>query len=268
MNNLTALNIQHLTNNISHDIILHPTSIAYIQSLLSPYAQVLDQASSVNHIIDWLPKALPGLIDIKSLNTPIEDLSRLKGGLNDGPEFVQLAKSIIIDKLISRLIISVNDDILFYKGDNMILPWDILESTSFDDTLRERLGILKGQQSLPVQIIIENIIHNHEFTEEFTMGLLLYSLVSQKPLQILLFGIPLNNDYFLNPNGNRYTKFCHNARRTEYSIIIGGVNYCFITIGFIHGFITGASWYNDDHHRYWSNLISYEMDPKGIQVNF
>ena len=92
--------------------------------------------------------------------------------------------------------------------------------------------------------------------------------MAQKPIQVRIFGIPFTNDYFLNPEGNRYTKLCNNARRTEYSVNIGGVTYCFITVAFMQGFATGASWFDDDHHNYWSNLISYEIDPNGSQVNF
>jgi hypothetical protein len=66
-----------------------------------------------------------------------------------------------------------------------------------------------------------------------------------------MFNIPFSNNYFLNPEGNRYTRFCYNARRTEYSVVIGEVSYCFITPEFMRGFATGASWYDEDHHKYW-----------------
>ena len=268
MNNLTAHNIQNISSNISKNVVLHPTSIGYIQNLITPYAQILDQANSVKDVTDWIPKALPLLVSPISVDIAVDKLVKLKGGIKEGTEFVQLAKNTVVNILIGTIISSVDNDIIFYKSDNMILPWDIKESMFFHNNLLESFGIVKGDNKLPVEIIIDNKSYEHQLTEEFTMGLLLYSLVAQKPIHIKLFGIPLSYDYFLNPQGNRYTKFCSDARRTEYSVVIGGVNYCFITPDFMQGIATGASWYNDDHHKYWTDLISYEINPKGVLVNF
>ena len=268
MNRLSALNITQLSTQISPDLLLHPTSIAYLQFLLSPYAQALETATTVESVINWIPEALPGIIRGTPVTTAVNDLSKLKGGLTDGPEFVALAKNIVIDELIKRLVKAVYDDVLFYKGDNVILPWDIKESMFFDDFLAQRFGVVKGDSTLPVEVVVGSSRYTHNFSEELTMGLLLYSLLSQTPLAIFVFGIPLTKDYFLDPQGNRYTKLCSNARRPEYSVQIAGVTYCFITVSFMQGFSTGASWFNDDHHRYWTNLISYEHDPSGVQVSF
>ncbi|CAH6420183.1 Hypothetical protein HVR_LOCUS1118 [uncultured virus] len=267
MNYLTAYNIQRLATSVLNDIVLHPTSIAYIQTLIGPYAKVLDTATSVTAIRMWIPQALLNVVSVSDLDTAIEDLSKLKGGLKDGPEFVELAKSRIIDILVVKLIADVDRDVLFYKGDNYVIPWDIKESLFFHETMAAIFGITKGDEDLPVEIIIDGMSHTHNFTEEFTMGLLLYSLMAQRNFEIRLFGIPFSKDYFLNPNGNRYTKFCSNRRQTEYSVNIGGVKYCFITVAFMQGFATGAEWYKDDHHKYWSDLTSYD-DFKGRLITF
>lgn len=268
MNYLNARNIQQISTGISPVISLHPTSISYIQALITPYAQVLDTATTVDSIINWVPQALERLVYANSVINAIDELSRLKSGLREGPEFLETAKRTVIDDLIRRMIRAVNNDILFYKGDNVILPWDIKESMFFDDTLAQKFGITKGDDNLPVDVTIENNVYTHQFNEELTMGLLLYSLVAQKPIRIQIFGIPFSYDYYLNPDGNRYTKLCHNARRSEFSVIIGGITYCFITAHFMQGFATGAGWFGDDHRLYWSELISYEAGPSGIRVNF
>ena len=268
MNRLSALNITQITSQISPNLVLHPTSIAYLQFLLTPYAQALDTALTVDSVINWIPQALPGIIREIPVTTAVNNLSRLKGGLTDGPEFVDLAKNTVVDELIKRFVKAVDDDILFYKGDNVILPWDIKESMFFDDFLGQRFGVVKGDGTLPVEVVIGNSRYTHNFSEELTMGILLYSLLSQTSIQIFVFGIPFTNDYFLDPRGNRYTKLCHNARRPEFSVEISGATYCFITTAFMQGFATGASWFNDDHHRYWTNLISYEQNPLGVQVTF
>lgn len=268
MNYLTTSNILRVSNNILKNSTLHPTSIAYIRSLISPFAEVISGAITVQSIIEWIPQVLPGLISIEEINNDMKELNKIKGGITEGPDFVQIAISSVIKQLIIKLLAGLEFDVKFHKGDNIILPWDIQDHTYNNPVLQEKLGIVRFNDKLPVRINIDRNIYDHQFNEEFTMGLLLYSLVAQKPFKIIMFDVDLSNDYFLNPQGNRYTKFCSNARRTEFSVIISNVTYCFLSASFIQGFSTGASWYNEDHHIYWSNLISYEMNSKGVHVNF
>ena len=56
MNYLSAQNIQNISMEISRGITVHPTAIAYIQALITPYAQMLDTAVDTESIIKWIPK--------------------------------------------------------------------------------------------------------------------------------------------------------------------------------------------------------------------
>lgn len=268
MNYITTYNIQQVSSLAFKSIVLHPTSIAYIQDVITPYAKVLDTATDIDGIKAWLPLVLSGVVGPRAIDTAVDELAKLKGGLREGPEFLELAKKAVVDVMIRRLISNVEADIIFITGDNEVLPWDIKESIILDENLRKALKITQGYTMLPVEVIINDKSFTHEFTNEFTCGLLLYSLMSRNNFIIRLFGIPFNNNYFLNPQGNRYTKLCLNKRKPDYSILIGGVTYCFVTTDFIQGFATGALWFNDDHHKYWSNLISYVENRHGAPLEF
>lgn len=269
MNYLTAHNIQHFAQSINKDIILHPTSIGYIQSLVTPYAKVLDTAINVESIKAWIPQAVGTLIPVGIVNTTLANLSKLKGGITEGPEFIELAKGTVIDTLISKIINQdVFTDVIFFTDDNVILPWDIKTAIFFHEPVMIAFGVLKGEPTLPTEVVIQGRSFTYEASDELVAGLLLYSLMSGNKYDVNMFGIPFSTDYFLNPQGNRFTKFCSNRRKPEYSVKIGGVTYCFTTTDFMQGLATGALWFNDDHHKYWTDLITYENLPEGEPLVF
>lgn len=231
------------------DANVHPTTSNYIKLLLNPYIEALNTAFSIESVVEWVPLALGSIIPTKKLEFIPNNLSQVK--------------NYIKEELLKEFLKSINNNVIFYKGDNLILPWDVKESMSFEDVYLEKFGVTKGDFTLPVII---NNQYEHQMNEETAMGLLLYSYVSGNPIDIKVYGVQITPDYYQEPN--RYTKLCSNARRSEYSILIEEHTYCFITLEFLQGFATGASWFNDDHRKYWTNLISYELDPKGIQVTF
>src|SRR5688572_19931607 len=67
MNVLTTDKIIALGRQVNPDTELHSTSIAYIQTLIRPYAEVIEPAS-IEEIIQWIPLAFPGELSKHALH--------------------------------------------------------------------------------------------------------------------------------------------------------------------------------------------------------
>ena len=253
---------------------IHPTSVAYIQDLVGPYAEALDVATDVDSIFTWLPQALGPIYSesiADSIGGAIDEYRGIMGDDASNAQLVEVAKEKVVFEL-SRTLILTGLFMAVPKDGSYILPWDIRDGIEQDDDLRDILGLREGDRLLPVEVIINGTSYTHRFSEEFTLGLLLYTLFTQNPYILRISGVVFTNEYFAPQRRNRLTEACSQSHTRRYSVQIpalaGGSQYCFDTPDFMQGFATGAMWYNDDHHNYWNSLVDYGLGPEGVPIYF
>jgi hypothetical protein len=263
---MNALTTEAITNTVENrtNAIFHPTSIAYIQILLTPYASALDAAQDFEGIRAWIPMVFPGDLGVNTLaqfittNTATEDAVPL-----------DTSKSAIIAYLVDE-IVGVAVAVSTRKQSIITLPWDIQEGIRNNPELSQIFGIAQDAKTLPVSVTIGPQQFVHSLSEEFTVGLLLFSKISQVDFHITLFGAPLTTNYFVLEDGtdrpSQYTFYYEN--NMDHRVKVGVSEYTFSTPDFMQGFSTGALWAGVDHHNYWSELMvmEYHQDEAGETI--
>lgn len=266
--------LQGMTINASNPV-LHPTSEAFIQILLAPYYQSLEQAASVDDVLTWIPQVFHGLSDeiinniSYALETEIDESE-----INKADDVKVVADSVI--STIKSLIIEQALYIAQNAPDYYVLPWDIQEVIQTNEDLMKIFSVatqvpLTGDK-LPVSRQIGPQSFSDSLSAEFVAGLLLFSspLVANNDFYISMFGVPFSSEYITNlKEASRYTLHSENPLAPEdynkYSVNIQGQLYTFNSNEFMRGFETGAMWLGVDHHRYWSELQSHDYDPNTKQ---
>lgn len=235
---------------------LHPTAVAYIQVLLTPYAEAINIADN-EQVIQWIPLAIPGALRGELLN-----LVKI--------ETAEPVRNVIIRFLVEFISVLAGGVAAFMK-DKTILPWDLQKSIGNNQDLSSMFNITRDDNKLPVTVTVNGQQFTHMLTEEFTMGLLLFSdpLVGNRDFNITLFGTRFTSDYIIeqeNEEGedendeedeqdtNRFTRPSRDTP-TWYSVEINYTIYAFETPDFMQGFATGAMWAGVDHHNYWTHLF-------------
>lgn len=273
MNVLTDEHILAVGREILPGKILNSTSVAYIQSLLIPYAENIEKLTQLDTIEMWLRDEFQGRIAnilMKSVGDIINDAeNRLDVAA------VAAAKTMIILKLVREILLSsrTESEIVFPR-DNTILPWDIQSAVISADSCFEGLfGAGEEGRTLPVDIVIGGNTFRHMLSCEFVIGLIL----SGCQLQIFMFGVEFPRSY-LDIN---FTDTTHNHRFyydgsnddnnfdavAEYSVLIDIIRYTFHTPDFMQGIKTGAGWREIDHHTIWSDLMHHTWNEYGDPVN-
>lgn len=236
-----------------------PISYAYIRQLLLPFVQELEIKVHTEAIMEWLRLTFPEMI-----------YYRIVSDLGDNPD-----KNIIITSLLGYILGLILKNQIKY-GDDIITPWDIQNAIQranlVDRGLSQVFGITQNDDLLLVTVIINNQSFTHKLSQEFTIGLLIFSIVSYANFDIKLFGESFTTKY-LTPNEESDEYF---GRYVEiaipdaeiiygydvYTIKIGKYNYKFKTPDFIRGFETGSLWMKVNHRDYWTKLIYHYTDPK------
>lgn len=265
MNALTTDKIIFIGTQVHPHCYIHPTSIAYIQSLLIPFVEVIDPAP-LEGVLQWIPLAFPGELAehatselLKARLNTIKELEKLE----EDPAVQTAAKDAIIQYIVERLI-ELGGNKARDVNDNIIIPWDIQRGISNDMELSEMFHIPEDTKILPVTVTVGQQQFTHMLTDEFTVGLLVFSLpnVGNNNFNITLFGTPFNTDYLThgdrrNRFTDRFADYGDDEVPTNYSVNIDGVSYFFNITDFMQGFATGALWIGVDNHKYWSNLLEY-----------
>jgi hypothetical protein len=234
--------------------IVHPSSIYYIQNLLLPYAEELDLLNNQKDIWEWIWPRFHR-----------ETVRRITESLSD-TENVILLRNEVIDQLVFLIIGNVSDQVNTVD----ILPWSVQDAVMDDELLNslpwnigdKAMDISGGYvprpntRKLEVSILLRGKgKFTDSFTEEFTIGLLLFSKISGFIVYIGIFMSALDSDYFLRDGEDRLTKYNYQTEDSRYMVTVGESVYAFSTNDFMQGFATGASWLGVDHHDYWSNLM-------------
>ena len=280
--------VQYVNSGVNPGFTCHPTTIAYILSLLLFFIQGLKQKTTIKGIDDWINKNLtPELrksarsesikalinklnergITIKNAPNVIKDIIKIVDKLNPQlkDDILRTAREAIIEYLIAE-ILDQSGQHARDVGDTVILPWDVKAPIGCDTELSQLFGIecLKRFQTLlPVTIVIGDQTYDYELTEEFTCGLLLFSAImgENSIYNVSMFGVFFTSDYILSKN--RFTEGSE-----IYTVEIADRTYTFNTTDFMRGFSTGALWTGVDHHNYWKNLKSYANREEGEDITF
>ena len=269
MNFLTTEEILELTTDLYPEYIIHPTSVAYIRSLLTPYAEAIENATA-EEIMLWVPLAIPGKEGVDILKEFRERLDEM--AMMDGVDEADIAKGAIMRSLIKKLL---GPHVADGGPDYTILPWDIQFTIACYPDLCTMFGIKDDDHQLPVTVAIGPNKFAHMLTQEFTVGLLLFSdpTIGNRDFNITLFGEKFTSDYIvplpLNETAEKEVPFIYRGDKDVsrfaliednsdiYSVTMNNKSYKFHTPDFMHGFSTGALWSGVDHHKYWNNLIEH-----------
>ncbi len=255
-------NIRIIADKTSRDITFHPTSISYIQSLITPLTVRLNNIRSTNveQIVDQLIQGL----NIIYLNVALVREGRKGATINS-------AKQNILNYVIDDIAYRAGNFTRDY-GDGIVLPWDVKYVVEVDLEIALLLGVNlqedRNATQVPVTIRLNNVDYQYELTRNFVAGLLAFINVSGCHIQVYIAGTYFDPSYIISPNN----KFLLRNPNDYYGYVI--------TIGthiynlnnknmqvFMQGFTTGAQWCGIDHHLYWSNF--YEKDDENIiQITF
>ena len=269
MNALTVESIITVGSQVQGNLTYHPTTIAYIQTLLTPYAEALEPAQDVESIRQWVPLAFKGEL----INHALSEMNKaIEAAEANNTDALSAGKVAAIEHLVAEIIeISGNNARQFEA--TIVLPWDVQASVSDDIELSEMLNITKGDNRLPVTVTIGPQSFTHMLTRDFTVGLLAFSLAAGVDFNITMFETPFSADYFVEDDDKHtgYVYYDGLALQSMFTVDINGKTYTFITPDFMQGFATGASWSGVDHHVYWSELTRHfneAGDPQITKLTF
>lgn len=248
MNALTIENIDAAVQLLGKENDVDPTSYAYLEKLLKPYADAIENVTDIQSIVDWVPMAFMG-----ELAAGI--LSDLDNMLNvEKSDDVDAVKYAVIDYILGE-IISQTISYLESQQSTTILPWSIQEAIKLDGELMRITGITMETNTIPVNVTFDSNTFEHQLTQDLVAGIFAIYGAADQELQISIHGVFLTFESF-----QSYTKENLNA---EYTVKIGGTINKFNTPSFMQGVNTGAQWMNVNNRDYWSELKKGE-----IYINF
>jgi len=262
MHAFTNEGIRDVINRINPNLKLHDSTIAYIRIIFTPVYNSLSGNDNVEQIKDWGNNIFPPSgLDISSYiddiigQRPANILQSVKYGV------IEWFINYLMNEVTNFITDSGYDEIGY---DNIIFPWHVQYTISTNEYLPSILGIDVDDNTLPVNVIIQNTPTQYMFTDEFVYGLLLFSYAIGRDFHVSLFGFNIGPEY-MSQHADQH--FISNQQET-YSVDVIGSKYYFHTSNFMQGFATGALWAGIDHHLYWSNLKNYFTDPQGINITF
>lgn len=263
MNINTVENINRIAQEIYPERDYLPTTLTYIQLLIIPFAEAVDQAVDVNSLIQWIPLVFKGDL----FRDVMEKLNIADGRLAS-------IRAAVVESLIEEIIKAVEHEnqtngIEFH----WVVPWDVKDAIAKDHELRALFQLNVEDNKLPITITVGPDQFTHNVSFEFAAGLLLYSNkeVGNHDFHITMFGQPFEYNMMGRRDiDERYSRFHlgESSDTRNYTVRIVGRDYTFDSLEFLQGFIAGAYWDNVDHHQYWSKLRDYTKVPGGTKMTF
>lgn len=253
------------------DLHPHASTVAYIQTLLSPYATAVEGAVTVESITQWIPQVLPTILS-EHAAAEMEREIRKSGAANRNiPEILVLAKQAFIEYLVAELA-ELSGNVAQEEGDGyIILPWDVLKAIRDDPEFSVVFKITPQDTTLPVTVTLKGVNTNRNMSVELAMGILLFAnTIRLVNYELSMFGIRLSYYELLDPDDLRSLRYItdnFNRLKRPFTVDIGNVIYGFMTPEFMQGIVTGANWVGVDHHPYWKDLRSYSTGPRGELVS-
>lgn len=256
MNTLETEFIETVASQVHPDVSFSIPTIIYIQSLLLPYAQAIDQATSVEAIKQWIPEVFPGELSKHALAEIDKVVRKLFNNFTDSSEAITAAKTAALEYIIAEIIEISGNRARRDLGDIFGTPWDVQTAILADDDLNKMFAI--HDNKLPITAVVNGQVVNHELSEEFVTGLTAFEKTSLGDFDIRVFGQPA-----LLPGYRRYSGYWaqEDGKVYKYHFTTSDDTvYYFNTPEFIQGFLTGAQWTGVDHRNYWTKFGQWVMD--------
>lgn len=263
MDALTPEFITTVARNVHPEAVVDPTSIAYLQHLLTPYAQAVEQAESVESVYAWLDLALPGELAKHARSEVAKAVD--KAGEVDDTEKLKAARRAVIEYLEAE-ILELAGNASWDMLDMNILPWDIKKAITKDEELEKMLQQNDGTDKLVVTVRIGANEYSHSLTEDFVAGILLYYNVAVQPITLFLYGVPLTTDYAVSRHNENAAR--EGNEPAPYIVSVGGEDVAFWTPDFLQGAATAAQWLKEDYHTRVTNLRTFDDDGNEVPLTF
>jgi len=253
-------------------LVIHDTSITYIEILLRPCMELLDNIKPPFNFTS---------IHNKLARIIRHELKRCLHTNNNLEEIINKAKWNVIRYLICEMI-----DPPYYTRivtDNIVFPWDIRTAIVSDKHLLNMINASNGkliEHKFPVTVIVGKNIYEHISSEEFICGLLLFFTVdrtiydSSVTIKVRMFGDIISPTYM--KESNRFNTLEHTSNislfdvkrdKRTYSLEVSDVTYYFNSTDFMKGFVIGAYRVGVDSRDYWKNLRDYTDDINGKDIS-
>ena len=270
MDALVAGSVYGIGSQVCPGMEIHPCTIAYIQSLVRPYAEALKPADSVGGIVQWIPLVFQDdsekLVQLKMIRRVRRELVKLGQDHNlvtdNDPISLRCSKDSIIEYLLAK-ILELSGHMACDMNDHVVFPWDVQQAIYQDEHLSQMFRITPDDKLLPISVVVCTDKILHMLSEEFVAGLLVFSDIVKHNFHVSFNDIEIN--YLTKPKGNRFIK---GASPERYTVDVCDKIYTFNSSDFMQGFATGALWANVDHHNYWKDLRDYKESEEGVQMTF
>jgi hypothetical protein len=167
---MEAMIINVITRDRGFGYPLHPTTIAYIKFLITPYAESINAMKTIDEIEQRIHSDFSSEISEIVFSALTADVNR------DGNQ-LENTKLSVIKSILEELIAFVVHAPDNYKFETIVLPWDVQQDTAISDELYDYKKLFEinfRDNMLPVSITIENNMFTHLLSMEFTCGLLLF----------------------------------------------------------------------------------------------
>lgn len=232
---MSELIIDIFNNNYGPEVIIHPTTVAFIETIVQPYDHDLVLYNDYEHIRLWIIETFP-------TNIKDEIINLVLGTANMSIEQI---KNSLLYFLIHHILVEGMDN---NPSDNSrIYPWDIYDGLYIHDAQEALFFTNSITGMLPVDVIVHELPFTHLMSFNMAMGILLFSHTIGIDFHMTMFGVPLT---YFEYGPERFTQ----KDDEGYQITVNNLVYQFDDLDFIRGFSTGALWCNVDHHAYWSHF--------------
>lgn len=259
MNSMTADNIIHELQMVQPELIADPTSVAYIQFILTPYAEAIEQASDIEILINWIESAYPGDLSKHGHSEAIKAYQNTEG---DEITRMAAARFNAINYLIDE-ILELGGYVTKDTRDERILPWDIKRAMGNDEELKIMIAD-PDSKTLPIFVTIGAQNFEHLLSSELVAGIQDYYRLRGDNISMSMFGVMLSTDYL----ASEYGRFYEENNDTTYSVMIAGITRKFNTPDYITGAKTAAQWRNEDIHQYVTDLTMTNENGESVQLQF
>jgi hypothetical protein len=233
MEALTDDNIHRVHDQLPVKLDLDATTVAYLRTILIPYAQAAEQATTLE---SWFPQVFTATF-----------VEQAHYWIEKGPEELRLptadaltnARKAVIDFLIDSTLYLATDKAQS-AGSNVVLPWDVHAGIVGDMDSRLIFGVTGVQ--LPVIVRIGGTDFEHTLSEEFVAGILESSHTGGRTVKVYMFGVPLGAQAF----DQRHDPA--NALPYRITLTHSNKDRAFATPDYLTGVATAAQWRGEDFH--------------------
>ena len=263
MNALTYTAMRKLTQMIHPDTALDDTTLAYLRSLLTPYASAIEPATSEESVLNWIDAAFFGELAKHGRAEAQKALAKQED--DDDATRLAAVKTATVEYLLAEMIELAGNRARDYRS-GQILPWDVRYTIFHDEELSR---MFPGNEfTLPVQVTVSGQTFTHELSADFVAGLFaFYRADGSMPPVTTLFGEQLRSTFdldYVDPEDGEVVpdgRYADDNDYNSYSINVGDELYTFNTLDYIRGLSTAAQWLNKDVHSLASGLQDVSADP-------